>query len=184
MNHQVMSSDLQCPSLNIQWWYHVAHLKVHLDASHLAILDPSSLELLWLRFNSPPVGARTASHHFQLVFSRHFHPTLAPWLLDPFLMYYTIIYQILYVRLSIISPRSKSWFLKLGPRAASKTLSGWASVLSTNSWKPSGTERFHSNKRWQVGISATKKKIQKDLSKRSMDLCRCVRNIDWNLIIL
>lgn len=164
------------------------HLKILLDASHLAILDPSSLELLWLRFNSPPVGARTASHHFQLVFSRYFHPTLAPWLLDAFLMYYTIIYNIkfhyIYVRRTIISPRSKSWFLKLGPRAASKTLSGWASVLRTNSWKPSGTERFLSNKRWQVGISATKKKIKKDLSKRSMDLCRCVWNIDWKLIIL
>lgn len=182
MNHQVMSSDVQCPSVNIQWWYRVTHLKVFLDASHLAILDTSSLELLWLRFNSPPVGAKTASHHFQLVFSRYFHPTLAPWLLDPFLMLllYTTIYNIkfhMYDCLSSLQGRNLG-FWSWAPALRQKL-----SVAEPLYWGQTPGSQVE-RRDFIVTRGDTKKKIQKDLSKRSMDLCRCVWNIDWKLIIL
>ena len=81
-----MSSDLQCPLLE--------HLKILLDASHLAILDPSSLELLWLRFNSPPVGARDSKPSLPVGIFKIFPSnlgSLTPWpVLDVTIIYYNL----------------------------------------------------------------------------------------------
>ena len=130
-----------------------------------ASLAPLHLTSCWGK------GARTESHHFQLKqkSSKCFQDMSSqPWFLDPSFMHHIwkiFIWYMIYAPLSIIFwPLFRGFHLHLflGPTLGfwtwapelsqkSKTLSGWASVLSTNSWKPSGTERFHNNRGDRLG---------------------------------